>query len=81
MIDRRFVLSLLLGLVSGSLATMANVAGRHRLWRFRGRPIARVTLIAITFPLGPAAQASYPVADCLRTRTSDCSLHLFCMQR
>jgi hypothetical protein len=39
MIDRRFVLSLLLDLVAGTLGTMAHVAGRRSLWRFEAVPM------------------------------------------
>jgi hypothetical protein len=50
MLDRRFVSSVLLGLVAGTLGTIAYVAGRRRLKRFRGRPLTLIALyLAILF--------------------------------
>ncbi len=46
MLDRIFVSSVLLGLVAGTIGTIAYVVSRGRLRRFRGRPL---TLIAIDF--------------------------------
>jgi hypothetical protein len=46
MLDRRFVSSVLLGFVAGTLGTIAYVASRRHLRRFRGRPL---TLTAIDF--------------------------------
>jgi hypothetical protein len=44
MISPRFASSVLLGLIAGTLGTFAYVAGRRRLRRYRGRPLALVTL-------------------------------------
>jgi hypothetical protein len=50
MIDRRIVSSMLLGIVAGTIGTMVYVAGRRRLWRYRSRPLARITLdLALVF--------------------------------
>jgi hypothetical protein len=43
-LDRSIASSILIGLVAGTLGTIAYVAGRRRLWRFRSRPLARIFL-------------------------------------
>jgi hypothetical protein len=44
MLDRHFVSSVLLGFLAGTLGTIAYVAGRRHLKRFRGRPMTLITL-------------------------------------
>jgi hypothetical protein len=50
MLDRHFVASVMLGLLAGTLGTVAYVAGRRRLRRYRGRPATRMALdLALLF--------------------------------
>jgi H+/Cl- antiporter ClcA len=50
MLDRRFVSSVLLGLIAGAIGTIAYVVGRRHLRRFRGRPLTLITLdLALIF--------------------------------
>ena len=69
MLDRRIVSSILFGLVAGTLGTIAYVAGRRRVWRFRARPLARIFLdFGILFGASAVALGVILFADSLLAR-------------
>jgi len=69
MLDRHFVSSVLLGLFAGTLGTIAYVAGRRQLKRFRGRPLTLIALdMAILFGISIVVLGLILAVDSLLAR-------------